>query len=362
MIDMKISKASFLSALVLIKICGVAFATLLFARFSPLIDSELYLKGFYSAEPMIRTRLISDVASFLNNLGGPYFAHIFFALFSTAGLIYYCFTCNRRWLVLPFLVLPSSFVWTSVVGKDAIYFGALGMALVIWSKYALGKLNVLDVSLLLLAVGICLALRPHYSMALVWLFFSVLVLRKLGHRARPALVMFLTSGAVIGYLTVWKSLLLRGFGGIDPGARASRFTEFAINQNSFEGFINYEKLVPLGFIYGMIGPVPSEVINRIEFLPFFIEGVFILFFPLVLLAIVKKMDFRSKPEFLNLFWWCLVPAMIMLMVIHAPFGFLNPGSATRWRTDFDQVFYFAPLLLLFRLIDYEEKANSPFPH
>lgn len=359
--SMKISKTLFLVILVAIKILGVIFATFIFAKYSPLIDSELYLKGFYTPESIGRTRLVNDLAYHLNNFMGKYLTHFFFAILSVSGLIYYCFTCNRRWVFLIFLLFPSSLVWTSIVGKDAIFFGAFGMALIIWSKYASNQLNILDQILLLFSTLICLLMRPHYSVALLWLFFSILVLKKLGGKAFLVLIILLIVGAVIGYFTVLNELLLRGFGGIDPLARASRFVELGINHNSADGFEQFKRLVPLGFIYGVIGPLPSEVINRIEFLPFFIEGLIILLFPVFVWIFVKMSNLKSKDRFFIVFWWCLVPAITMLMIIHAPFGLLNPGSASRWRVDFEQVFYLAPLLLFFRLIDDEKNSIASLP-
>jgi hypothetical protein len=38
-------------------------------------------------------------------------------------------------------------------------------------------------------------------------------------------------------------------------------------------------------------------------------------------------------------------AIIILVLVHAPFGILNPGSAIRWRVNFELIFYMAPLLL-----------------
>ena len=49
------------------------------------------------------------------------------------------------------------------------------------------------------------------------------------------------------------------------------------------------------------------------------------------------------------------------MVLHAPFGLLNPGSATRWRVNFEAIFHIAPLLLLYGFLDNDRHANHPFP-
>tara|TARA_B110001469_G_C9488516_1_gene244568 strand:+ start:57 stop:185 length:129 start_codon:yes stop_codon:yes gene_type:complete len=35
----------------------------------------------------------------------------------------------------------------------------------------------------------------------------------------------------------------------------------------------------------------------------------------------------------------------MSIIIHAPFGILNPGTAIRWRVNFELIFYLAPILI-----------------
>ncbi|MBT8573731.1 hypothetical protein G6699_09170 [Polynucleobacter paneuropaeus] len=361
-LNKKITKKWFLFFLVILKISGVVFATMIFSRYTPLVDSNLYLKGYYSIDPSLRTKFIHYSAVFLNGLGGNFFAHFIFAIFSVVGLIYFCIAGGTRWVFLLFLLLPSSFVWTSIVGKEAVYFGAMGLVLVIWSKYALQDLSYVDKTLLFSGIVICILFRPHYSAALVWLFISTWIIKR-GYGSIPLILIALfTLGAIAIYFLAWEQLLLRGFGGIDPLARASRFEYFGIDQGTSAGYLKFKGLVMLGIVYGMIGPLPSEIFARLEFLPFFIEGLLILFFPLFIWILVIKKSFRLAPQFLQIFYWSLVPAMFMLMIIHAPFGLMNPGSATRWRTDFDQIFYLAPLLLFFRFMDYEEKTNTTLSH
>ena len=49
-----------------IKGAAVLFAMFVFARFSPLIDAELYLEGAYPADAGLRTRVVNMLASALN--------------------------------------------------------------------------------------------------------------------------------------------------------------------------------------------------------------------------------------------------------------------------------------------------------
>ena len=62
-----------------------------------------------------------------------------------------------------------------------------------------------------------------------------------------------------------------------------------------------------------------------------------------------------------IFWLCLVLAILALLVLHAPFGLLNPGSATRWRVNFESAFHMAPLLLLYGFLDNDLHENHSFP-
>jgi hypothetical protein len=110
-------------------------------------------------------------------------------------------------------------------------------------------------------------------------------------------------------------------------------------------------LIPLGGLISIVGPLPSEVLNRIELLPFFIEGILIMLSPLIIYNWACKHYIPRVEVFKRIFWWSLTPAILILILNHAPFGILNPGSAIRWRTNFEQIFYLAPLLLLYRFKD-----------
>ena len=361
--DLRLSTKYLIAALVLVKILGVVFATQVFARFTPLVDSQLYLNGYYTIDQFFRTQVIQWLATALNSLGaGDYFTHFIFAIISVLGLAYYYLTGGRRWILMLTLLLPSSLVWSSIVGKEAIFFGGMGLGLVIWSKYTVSSLNWADIIIAALAIGVCAVLRPHYLVALLWLFLATALFKRLEGKAWISLLLLFVVGALAVYFTgLWDELTLRGWGGIDATARASRFQFFGILHNG-EGYQSYKSLLPLGLILGIIGPMPSEVLNRIEFLPFFLEGMLILLAPFLIFLLAIKRGLHRDTIFLRMFFGCLLPAILILLVIHAPFGFLNPGSAIRWRVNFEQIFYLAPLLLMYRFIDdAPTKNNSPSP-
>jgi len=349
-----------IGALVIIKVIGALFATLIFARFSPLIDSKLYISGYYAIDPLLRTQIIHKLAITLNAIGGAFFAHVAFGVISTMGLIYYFATGGRRWVFILMLLLPSSLVWTSIVSKEALYFGCFTLLLVIWSKYVVEKLNLADLLAAMIALSICGLLRPHYGVVIVWLFSATYLMKKLGSRAWYVMLALMAAAVVATYFFAWSDILYRGFGAIDDSARSSRFELFGIIPHVDEGFQRFKQFVPLGIIAGIVGPLPSEVLARPEFLPFFLEGLFVLLSPIFIYRYAAKQEFSGKILFFRIYWWCLVPALLSLMILHAPFGLLNPGSATRWRTNFETLFYMAPLLLLFRLTDRNCHEDSTF--
>lgn len=336
---------------ILTKACGVAFATLVFSRYTPLVDSQLYLSGFYDGTREFRTGLVQWLAISLNSFGSAYMTHSAFAMISVLGLVYYYQSGGRRWPLLLTLLFPSTLVWSSIVGKEAIYCGGLGLALVLWSNYTVRCLRLHEIILAVISMGVCFSFRPHYAVALLWLFVATFAIKNFKEKSPILLLSLLLIGATSAYFLVWDELLFRAYSGIESTARASRFELFGIVAKSPEGFQQFKSYLPLGVLIGIVGPLPSEVLKRIEFLPFFIEGVIILLSPLLIYAWASRHVLSHEALFKRIFWWCLIPAILMLMVIHAPFGLLNPGSATRWRTNFEQMFYLAPLLLLYRFID-----------
>ena len=350
-------KASKIGALLVIKIIGALFATLVFAHFTPLVDANLYLSGSYGLDSNLRTLMVQTLAVMLNGFGGALFTHVIFGIISTAGILYYIATGGKRWEIILILLFPTSLIWTSIVSKEALFFGGFTLLLVIWSRYVNDVLNRIDLFAAIIAICVCGLLRPHYAVVVLWLFFSVGIVKKYGGKAWPILLATMLLGALAIYFFVWTDLLVRGLGSSDPMARASRYQMFDIQQGVLIGLERFKQFIPLGIIFGIVGPLPEELL-RPEFIPFFIEGVLILLFPLLVYVYARSRNFREKSLFLQYYWWCLIPAIIALMVLHSPFGLFNPGSAIRWRTNFESIFYIAPLLLLFQFRNDIRNENS----
>ena len=106
-----------IGVLVLIKIVGALFATIIFAHFTPLVDANLYLSDSYGSNSNLRTLIVQALAVKLNGFGGVLFTHVMFGLISTAGVLYYIATGGKRWEILLLFLFPTSLIWTSIISK-----------------------------------------------------------------------------------------------------------------------------------------------------------------------------------------------------------------------------------------------------
>ena len=126
----------------LIKIFGVCFSLFIFNKFSPLINANNYINHFYAGTRDFRTRLIQEIVillSFFNEI----IIHFIFSSISVIGFLYATVKHNLKPIYLLFLLLPSSLVWTSIIGKEAIFYGFFTLLLFIWIDLVKNKYNFL---------------------------------------------------------------------------------------------------------------------------------------------------------------------------------------------------------------------------
>ena len=352
-------------AVIFCKIIGVIFATEIFARFTPLVDSQLYLQGAVPSVRDLRTLVPNEFGSFLNEAGGPFFAHTMFALFSVIGLIYYISTNRSDLRIVLCLMLPSSMVWTSIVGKEAIFSGVFVMLTVLWAKSIRDNLHIFDWFLVIMSFSICWVFRPHYTLCMFWIFFSLYAIKSVRFNSKWCILggFFVYLGAI--KILVWEKLILHAFRAIDHTARASRHEQlgfdlswdFRLIPGNFELFLD---LLPTGFIFGIVGPFPKELLDRHLLIPFFLEGLLILIVPFAIFlwgALIPSKK-NERHFFITIFLLCVFPAIIIAALMHSPFGILNPGSAIRWRTNFETLFYIAPLLLYLETVGFESQSKK----
>ena len=348
-----------LISLIFIKLVGVFVATEIFHKFSPLVDSNLYIDGYFfkhigesrlihGGGLVLRTIFLQYLTYFLGMIFNKFLIHYFFSLISVIGFIYYYLAGGKKLIYLIFLCLPSSFIWTSVVGKEALFFGTFSSCIFLWGTYIQRSLNLKELIFLTFCMSVCLFLRPHYAISILWIFFVMYIIKN--YKENFLIFTLLPLAIIFGTLVLTYQLdniLYLAYDAISNNARSSRFDYFNLTGSYHHDSDHFKKILPLGFIFGIIGPLPTELISRIEFIPFFLEGLLIILFPIIIFTFIINFNFSNKSRCLKIYFLCLLPAILYLMLIHSPFGILNPGSAIRWRVNFETIFYIAPLILFY---------------
>lgn len=359
---MKLSAFNSVSLILIIKILGVLFATFVFASFTPLVDSQKYLAGSYTDNLDLRTLIVQFIASNLNAMIGPFLTHQFFATLSVLAFIYRAIDGRAVGELIPIFILPSTLVWTSVVGKEAVFVCFFNVALILWAKYTVSSINRAEIFSVLICIFCCFCFRPHYAVVLPWIFFGSMIVKSRAVALYKIVPVSFVAIVFLIYLFAWPELLERGFRAIDPLARASRQGTIGLSLENTASFfaVNldlFKDEIWKNFYLGVVGPSLYEAIHRIEFFPFFLEGVFIFVSPVILYAyaILSLKSVQQRQFYHLVFWICIMPAIFLLIWLHAPFGVLNPGSAIRWRTNFESMFYLAPLILY---LDIRDGVNS----
>ncbi|OUX78402.1 MAG: hypothetical protein CBC19_04535 [Oceanospirillales bacterium TMED59] len=369
--------------IILIKVFGIYFATNIFNNFSPLIDSSLYINESFAEIKDTRTKVVQDLVIFIKYFFSYHFLiHFIFAFISIIGFIYGILKKTLSPIIIFILILPSSLVWTSIVGKEAIFFGFFNLVIFIWFSYILGKLNTFDILLLIISIFVCFILRPHYSLVLLWMFFSVFIINNLfNYKFIILLPSFFLAFCFCFVYFYSDEILWRAINMIEYKARSSRFDLFSyqnpiLTKESYVGIdltgdlrslkshllTKYKNEILILWPFSIIGPLPSELFERPEFFPFFIEGCLIFFFPIIIFVLAKKNKSTDFQKFYLYFCYVIIPSVIFLIIIHSPFGILNPGSGIRWRVNFETVFYLTTLLMYFNFKEKNKIANENFTH
>lgn len=338
-----------------VKIFFTFFAVYIYQQFSQLGDTERYLSATLNTDDFFdRTRFTDNVFSVLmfifsyKIVVNIFIACIFsFVFFSVLKNTFYSKYNKLAWLVF---FLPSFQIWTSVAGKEVL--AIIGFLLVI--KYVVYlQLNVkCNVLYLIIGVSLGVLLRPHYGLAYIYLLLSTIILArfKTGNISVGVYffvlsllgIMFLICVSISvelwsPYFTEAMKIIRNYF--IITDAKASReYIEWG-------GISGYLDNIYWGLVYSIIGPTLSEVINRVAYIPFFIDG--IISFSLMIILVYKlycsSRDFAFYRKF---FYFSFLPSFVMILMIHYPFGIFNPGAAIRYKQNISPLVYFYPLLVL----------------
>ena len=179
----------------LIKITGTIFALYVFALFTPLVDTQIYLDMSSSiGGAPLRTKLTHEIASYVNHISNPFLTHLIFSLFSGIGILILSYVLKNRFILL-LLIAPSALIWTSIVGKEAVFYGAGTLLLAFWAIYikdSQKKLNITNCIAILSLFLLCILYRAHYTIPLIYVFISTYIVTKFDQgRLRASLIILL---------------------------------------------------------------------------------------------------------------------------------------------------------------------------
>ncbi|MCD9211718.1 hypothetical protein LUV35_12085 [Vibrio cholerae] len=346
-----INNKKILSLLIINKVFYFIFAIFVFSKFSQLGDTEDYISGHY----LYREDYTSPafLLSWLgNNLGesGSYLLSMLISIFSVLYLLHKAnLTLRLKILILATIFLPSFGVWTAILSKEVfvLFFMSLSVGFLI-DVYS--NKRILPSIFNLACFVFLFSLKPHYSSA-VFFTYLFLFFRNLGIRQEMLLSMIVFCLVIIIPLTIYyidviyyyTQLITNNYFINGGSTRPNNYW------NDTYDFFTY---APIGVPKAFIGPTLSETINKISFLPFFIEGV-------VLFILILLGSFLSiyRKGCVNITSLCVFFTFtLLLMFAHYPVGIVNPGSSTRYRSGI----IFPMLVFIYFLVkvNYEKKEDN----
>lgn len=361
-----------------IKLLGTAFAMGVYARFTPLSDSDNYVRSSLTigdSSELSRTIIVKLVAGATASVFGPVGANIIFSLIVGAALygVISQLSGARRTRAFGAILLPSVMVWTSIVGKEA--FAVVGLLLVFraWGRYLIRADGWIDKVLVLIGLLLIGVIRPPYLVAVVWLLGATALFVP----RRPDESVF---GFIRGVSSVSNGILIAGL--LMFGILFFNQIYFLVSAVVDRGLIyfgqsatstdrgwvvwtthmDYWRSLWWSLFFGIIGPLPSEVVRRPIFFPFFVEG--ILIFYLCIAGIFQSirsatlLNPMARRAFFRIVGFGFFPAMGWLLIVQAAFGTVNPGSATRYRTGFEFFLTIGPLIIWEAVRMYQIRMKS----
>ncbi|EPE4836715.1 hypothetical protein ACSIZT_002074 [Yersinia enterocolitica] len=359
---MKIKKELFI--ILLVKIAFTLLTFYFLQKMSNFSDTERYLNSHLSFNNILdRTTITENLFSLLMSIFVEKLAVNLFVSISFGFILYLVFKdrfeyVDKKLFWLVFL-LPNFQIWTGIAGKEILAISGY-LLLIRWIvDFQLNrKCNILY---LLIGLGMGVLLRPHYGIAYLVLLFSSIFLVRVKIRNFSNITYYLIIIFVIAFTSIllyftnsiWGKYFLSAMLTIKsyftyPEANSSRY--WIVWAQLSDYFYN----MYWGLFYSIVGPTLTEAINRVIFIPVFIEG--IIGFLLIFIIFYKlKTSVKHYPPYANLFYFSFVPSFIIILLINYPFCIFNPGSAVRYKQNITPLIYIYPLLILSYI---KELANN----
>jgi len=343
-----------LIAYLFVKVMVTLFVVYFYSKLTTFSDASYYLgQQVNTLGEIARNYYTFLVFSSLRSvLGSDVAVHLFASLASGAiiwGAVRPYYLLIPRHLFWTAVSLPHFLVWSGYTGKEVITIAVFTWIVRLNADLVFG-LKVRYVWYVLL-ISIALAYRWHYSLPYLWVSVVALLVARTGF----ARFKVGAAGAALGLLlasavpaALWS--LPRIMAGIDGAASTAR-TYFVGAGRSTRDYLDLTSVADLvaniwwGLPASIIGPLPGELLERPLFFVVFLEGLFSV--SLLIYLMSRTLKCSAPWNDLSVFCWIgILPAVIMALLIHYPFGVYNPGSAIRYKQSLAPLFYVLPILLL----------------
>ncbi|MDB5111064.1 MAG: hypothetical protein JWR67_2178 [Mucilaginibacter sp.] len=343
-----------------IKLFYMFFAIYIFSHLTKLGDTFDYLNWPLQFTP----RIIYSSTALMRFLGALFklifradvLACIPFMLLSFYGIYYAVDRLNLYKYAAYILILfslPNFGVWTSVLGKEAVgcFFSAVIAVMLIKKLNGPYKLKLIDY----VALYLCAIFKTQYLLFILQALMFLTITHKFRDKKHfPLILGLILISLNIVALYAFRDLideLARGliihFKSPDPNLAQSTRSEapWLVHYGFFHS-------AAYGMFISFFGPTFSEMSHKPTQFLAGIESMIMIFCFLLLLWPRLKYNlssFRFNPTIFITYFI----VFIGILFVHYPFGFLNPGSAIRYRCNFYALF----VLLLLYLLDRADYAK-----
>jgi hypothetical protein len=322
----------------IVKVLYLFFAKIVVSKFIRLGDTFRYLNGpsawqgnwYYNS-----TSMMDSFASVSAKVFGTYMGSFPFLVLSFFGVYYPISkikpTKKQLWILLSFLSLPSFGIWTSVASKESVSVFFMGVILAAYIDVYECK-SVQKKALFFLSLYLCLVFKPHYMIALFAIFSFTLLSRKLVLTAHAKVLLFIAAVCFGVFALYYFRDIIDMLSKMIPahfsqGAGSTRENTIWVEQYDFF------KNAAYGMYIAFVGPTVHEALSSPVHMLAWIESMIILgAFGILTLKYGLTAALRSKVNVMFICGFSLVTFWILL--VHYPFGALNPGSAIRYRESF----------------------------
>ena len=294
-----------------------------------------------AASRVISTLLTEAFGKFLSRLffGDAILINLGFQTVAFLGIVALLrsFSPGHRIVMLPFLMLPSFTIWSSIASKEAIVVGALGFVLAGFVRMytGSGRFGVMALA----ALALVATYKYHYMPALITLIVGVWASQRVKQKAFLPFVGILVSA---GMIFVFAEEL---------GELAISITPHFANLGSsrlpyFVEVGDFLAKAPYGMFQSFFGPTLEEAsAGLMQMVSLAESSVILAALGLVTLTRLPTMSvFQFFLGSLTIFW---------ILFATYPLGIMNAGSAIRYRTGYEMLVLVVVIFFM---------ARGPFQH